>query len=513
MEFGVEYGAPPPDLPAAVATLSKLPGASLLVAPLAHPRYRRDKKRPYDEPMTRSDLVLNSTQWGKHVIGKVSPWIQLDSPHTAIRRRSEEAFKEEVAWAAHLGLSALLLPPPSPECTNYARLVQWACLSSQHMKLLIRVPIAAPTDDDDDVVDVAEMEPVAAAAAAAAACNGPWACWDRLRTLCEQNPSIGVALELGLDLPDADAELSRWCGEPVGMLLVPTSTFQLNKKGYPALSRKHQGAVQKLMAFKPRIVVSGRQDGHRGAADAEGIGAHLQYLAYLASKLPALDERARFEAPYYDYLQAPLQPLADDLESGTYEVFEQDPVKYKQYQAAVRLALTERHAADGPAATVMVLGAGRGPLVAASLAAASESGRVIKVYALDKNANAVITLRNRCRNEPEWAAHVTVVPGDMRHWSAPVSADIIVSELLGSWGDNELSPECLDGAMRYLKPGGISIPSSYVSTVAPLSSSKLWNEVRAWFAERRGGHSTTSSPLRPPGFLRSHSPLLYPPPP
>ena len=28
--------------------------------------------------------------------------------------------------------------------------------------------------------------------------------------------------------------------------------------------------------------------------------------------------QARLEAPYYDYLQAPLQPLADDLESSTY---------------------------------------------------------------------------------------------------------------------------------------------------------------------------------------------------
>jgi len=36
-----------------------------------------------------------------------------------------------------------------------------------------------------------------------------------------------------------------------------------------------------------------------------------------------------------------------------------------------------------------------------------------------------------------------------------------VSELLGSFGDNELSPECLDGAQRFLKPDGISIPSSY----------------------------------------------------
>lgn len=39
----------------------------------------------------------------------------------------------------------------------------------------------------------------------------------------------------------------------------------------------------------------------------------------------------------------------------------------------------------------------------------------------------------------------------MRAWNAPVKADIIVSELLGSFGDNELSPECLDGVQHLLK--------------------------------------------------------------
>lgn len=34
--------------------------------------------------------------------------------------------------------------------------------------------------------------------------------------------------------------------------------------------------------------------------------------------------------------------------------------------------------------------------------------------------------------------------------------------MLGSFGDNDLSPECLDGAQRFLKPDGISIPISYV---------------------------------------------------
>lgn len=53
----------------------------------------------------------------------------------------------------------------------------------------------------------------------------------------------------------------------------------------------------------------------------------------------------------------------------------------------------------------------------------------------------------------------------------------MVSELLGSWGDNELSPECLDGAQRFLKEGGVSIPQEYTSFVAPMSSHKLWREV------------------------------------
>lgn len=46
---------------------------------------------------------------------------------------------------------------------------------------------------------------------------------------------------------------------------------------------------------------------------------------------------------------------------------------------------------------------------------------------------------------------MTIVSTDMRKWKAPEKADIIVSELLGSFGDNELSPECLDGAQIYLK--------------------------------------------------------------
>lgn len=50
----------------------------------------------------------------------------------------------------------------------------------------------------------------------------------------------------------------------------------------------------------------------------------------------------------------------------------------------------------------------------------------------------------------------------------------LVSWISGSWGDNELSPECLDGASGLLKPDGISIPKEYNSYVAPISSPRLW---------------------------------------
>lgn len=39
----------------------------------------------------------------------------------------------------------------------------------------------------------------------------------------------------------------------------------------------------------------------------------------------------------------------------------------------------------------MVLGAGRGPLVKAALNAAKNADRKIKVYAVEKNPNAVVT--------------------------------------------------------------------------------------------------------------------------
>lgn len=72
---------------------------------------------------------------------------------------------------------------------------------------------------------------------------------------------------------------------------------------------------------------------------------------------------------------------------------------------------------------------------------------------------------------------VHIFSKDMRDFSPPELADVLVSELLGSFGDNELSPECLDGALKLLKPDGVSIPCKSTSYINPIMSAVLHNNV------------------------------------
>jgi tRNA G37 N-methylase Trm5 len=72
----------------------------------------------------------------------------------------------------------------------------------------------------------------------------------------------------------------------------------------------------------------------------------------------------------------------------------------------------------------MVVGAGRGPLVKASIRASLSTGVLTRIYAVEKNLHAVITLRNRAVAE-EWA-NVQIIEKDMRRWTPPERADIMV---------------------------------------------------------------------------------------
>ena len=103
-----------------------------------------------------------------------------------------------------------------------------------------------------------------------------------------------------------------------------------------------------------------------------------------------LDDEDRIEVAYRNYLQSPLQPLADNLESATYEVFENDKIKYDLYEDSLYKAMLDKKRygrflqtkalPDLPVqenpdteVTVMYFGAGRGPLIRKAIRAADRA--------------------------------------------------------------------------------------------------------------------------------------------
>ncbi|KAG6520883.1 hypothetical protein ZIOFF_017945 [Zingiber officinale] len=570
-------------------TYSLSGGFDFVVAPLVDPSYRPSIRNNNGGatilPVSASDLVLNPSQWSSHVVGKISSWIDLDSDNEEVRLDSEITLKQEIAWASHLSLQACILPAPRRgSCGNYARCVN-QILQGNNMQLWLRVPLEkseivdGSTDADCDLTGGRMLD--------------SWECWNTFRLLCEHHSQLGVALDILSSLP-CNNSVWRWFGEPVRAAIVHTNSFLTNARGYPCLSKRHQKLITGFFNHSVQIVISGSLL-HNIAGDSgdevlpaidddspiEALPArhelkpYLDYVAYLYQRLDPLPEQERFELGYRDFLQSPLQPLMDNLEAQTYETFEKDVVKYSQYQRAICKALINRVPDEQASTTItvlMVVGAGRGPLVRASLQslctssnasdschdifrhfflpqasnsqlpvqlflhpvksscchhfrsgllayssstdsfnyicfmsrickdvskrgklwhlaslrcflcfctlAAEETGRKLKVYAVEKNPNAVITLHSLVKLEG-WEDAVTIISSDMRCWNAPEKADILVSELLGSFGDNELSPECLDGAQRFLKPDGISIPSSYTSFLQPVTATKLYNDVKS----------------------------------
>lgn len=101
-----------------------------------------------------------------------------------------------------------------------------------------------------------------------------------------------------------------------------------------------------------------------------------------------------------------------------------------------------------PIRNIAILGAGGGPLVTKTMDALARLERSACVWAVEKNPSAFQYLQHK--NQSEWNSKVKLAECDMREWMPPSKMDIVISELLGSFGDNELSPECLEKVPKIL---------------------------------------------------------------
>jgi protein arginine N-methyltransferase 5 len=406
----------------------------------------------------RGEVNLSKYEETDGVIGVVSPWLELDSADEGIRFDSEIALRQELSYASHLGIAHVLLPPPSsdPACqpflADYARAIA-GCLQTRgaeapaaghFMTLSIRLPISSPYNLAQTMLrnhaglSFSGSSSSVSPAQLRSDDDWSWQAWHVIESICQYSTRLSVALDLSAPLPSAYT-LYRWNSEPVSHIWLPSRAFLSNAKGYPVLSKACQSLLRSLVSVKSSrlgFIIVGSQS-PPSYHSRGGQAAYEQYIRHLEKSAPPLSAGELQAHGYADYLQAPLQPLFDNLEAQTYATFEADSTKYIQYEEAVYQALTTRP--YKATVRIWVCGAGRGPLVERCIQAARRARKSVKIVALEKNVNAIIGLKERAVTE--WGLDVVEVR----------LGDMIVSELLGSFGDNELSPECLDGAMRFLK--------------------------------------------------------------
>lgn len=399
------------------------------------------------KPSDASCTILNpsfSRIWCHCVVAKISRPINLDSSVENTRLENQKSFLQDISWATFLNVYSIMFELPLHEdCINLVRLLDNQIDTYQNTAALIQFWVLLPVLNTK---------------------TDSWKKWTKFISSIRNTNRIKVALEIGPELP-SNEELNRWLGEPVAALIIPTRIFVTNKKGWPVLLKRHQDFIKNMFNIGCQIIVSG----------PSSIKQHFSYLYHLYQNTTSLTSySSSYIDGYEDYLQTPLQPLEHNLSSYVYETFEEDPIKYYEYQRAISKAIIDK-SEHQELIIVYVVGAGRGPLVDATLEVAKDSKIKIKVFAVEKNENALPTLL--IKNKEKWNNCVTIINADMRLWNPAEKCDILVSELLGSFGDNELSPECLDGAQKYLKKDGISIPTSYTSFLSPIQSRKLQIEI------------------------------------
>lgn len=79
----------------------------------------------------------------------------------------------------------------------------------------------------------------------------------------------------------------------------------------------------------------------RGKSPGENLEQHYKFISQVFKTHDALEKDDYHEVSFRNYLQSPLQPLQDNLESATYEVFEKDSIKYELYERGLYRAFMD----------------------------------------------------------------------------------------------------------------------------------------------------------------------------
>ncbi|GFE55326.1 skb1 methyltransferase family protein [Babesia ovis] len=440
-------------------------------------------------PLCGSDLVLTYNYWSQRIVARID--------------NVGGAFKAYLEWAAYLGLRAVCIhcEPIFQQAGSLSETHELLANLAQRLKAYLHSP---------------NMPTVCLSFAAN---DAAWGYWSAIHEMTNYTPQLKVAILIDEDNAE---HLERWIAEPLTAVIIRESLFV--KEGENV--RLKPAVVPHLMfllTHDVKIMLSGdfnfnllREASELRSTDSlelislrdletppmeNGIGIKEAMSAVKAvyAAMPPLSEAQKFSIEYHDVLQEPLQPVRDNLETATYEYFERCTRKYAQYESAINAWLKDFLAGKIPRINaaengclggkqepctrpvIYIVGAGRGPLVDCSLRALNHHKvEEFSIYALEKNPATVFTLKHKiATNAINGWNKVKIIFQDMRTLKPSEPADLVLSELLGSFGDNELAPECLDGvqnAFHSYYPGHnvTFMPNSFISYAEPVYAPKVW---------------------------------------
>ncbi|ODV88708.1 hypothetical protein CANCADRAFT_45207 [Tortispora caseinolytica NRRL Y-17796] len=202
---------------------------------------------------------------------------------------------------------------------------------------------------------------------------------------------------------------------------------------------------------------------------------------------------------HLDVLQTPMQPHKQLLTSTMYKTMETDQKKYNMYRAAIASALktiTDRDP-EISCISILLIGAGYGHIIDEIMRCRSEVDDDIEFQVVAIERNPVPAAAVKEGYEADYSC-LKVLNLDTLKASVRLAElgafDIIVSELIGSFGDNELCPECLSlpQLCSMKSPDTIMIPSNITTFVEPIYSPLLHSE---WTAATRSRDEFKRLPL------------------
>ncbi|KAI0983726.1 hypothetical protein GJ496_008284 [Pomphorhynchus laevis] len=439
--------------PHTIQSILRMRHFDFVVIDLIHPRLWTTILNKNSKFIGRYDSVLSSKEFNRSIIPVVDAY---DVSQTI--PEIDRIFNEHFEYISFLSLKRIIVRMPDANDPNLVNLCKIAGIICKQLKVIAGFPSSYIY-------------------AAFSMVDYSWNRWNALRLMCGLHCGLKLALCFKEDSFCSTDQLNRWLAEPVGFIIIPTKMFLTNKAGYPALPKAVQPVICKFL-LRPHV-----QFIIQGECMHNDINDYHAYVLHLKEKCESLTVVQAHQTEFEGLILEPLQPLKDNLESAIYETFEADKAKYSKYQEAISRAIADIKLLTPPnedkPIIVFVLGAGRGPLVDCVIEAANINKANVKITAVEKNLGCISVLISKYKySEFPSVENVHIAEADIRTWQPTGGlANIIVSELLGSFADNELCPECLYNVERLLTEDGICIPESHASFIAPVHATRAYSNL------------------------------------